>query len=153
MKKLILSAIVFISAIAAFSQTRIAHLKTAEEKLNEEYCSGLFNTADGTYFDMLNDNAALSAKGYLNILDWLHGRVAGLQVYTTRNNDRIPYIRNSRAGIYVDEIPVSADFLNSLSVNDIAMIKIIKGPFAGGFNSPGGVIAIYTVGTDDDEEE
>jgi TonB-dependent Receptor Plug Domain len=153
MKKLILSAIVFMSAIAAFSQTRIARNKTAGEKLNEEYCSGMFKTTEGTYFDMLNDNAALSAKGYFNVLDWLQGRVAGLQVYTTRNNDRIPYIRNSRAGIYVDEIPVSADFLNSLSVNDIAMIKIIKGPFAGGFNSPGGVIAIYTVGTDDDEEE
>jgi TonB-dependent Receptor Plug Domain len=153
MKKLILSVAVLISAIAAFSQTRIAHLKTAEEKLNEEYCSGLFNTTEGTYFDMLNDNAAVSAKGYFNILDWLQGRVTGLQVYTTRNNDRIPYIRNSRAGIYVDEIPVSADFLNSLSVTDIAMIKIIKGPFAGGYNSPGGVIAIYTVGTDDDEEE
>jgi TonB-dependent Receptor Plug Domain len=153
MKKLLLSAIVFISAIAAFSQTRIARNKTTEEKLNEEYCSGMFSTTEGTYFDMLNDKAAVSANGYFNILDWLQGRVAGLQVYTTRNNDCIPYIRNSRAGIYVDEIPVSADFLNSLSVNDIAMIKIIKGPFAGGFNSPGGVIAIYTVGTDDEEEE
>jgi outer membrane receptor protein involved in Fe transport len=76
-----------------------------------------------------------------------------MQVYTTRNNGRIPFIRNSRAGIYVDEILMDADFLNSLPVTDIAMIKIIKGPFAGGFNSPGGVIAIYTVGTDDEEEE
>jgi outer membrane receptor protein involved in Fe transport len=95
----------------------------------------------------------MSTRGYLNILDWLQGRVAGLQVYTARNNDRIPYIRNSRAGIYVDEIYRDADFLNSLPVTDIAMIKIIKGPFAGGFNSPGGVIAIYTIGTDDEGEE
>jgi hypothetical protein len=152
MKKTLLSRLVLISSIAAFSQKRIAHTKTAEEKLNEQYCSGLFKTQDGTYFDMLSDNAATSARGYLNILDWLQGRVAGLQVYTTRNNDLIPYIRNSRAGIYVDEILVSPDFLNSLSITDIAMIKIIKGPFAGGFNSPGGVIAIYTAGTDEDEE-
>jgi hypothetical protein len=153
MKKLILSAIILISIITAFSQKRTAHIKTAEENLNEKYCSGLFKTPEGTYFDMLNDNATVSAGGYLNILDWLQGRVAGLQIYTARNNDRIPFIRNSRAGIYVDEILVSADFLNSFSVTDIAMIKIIKGPFAGGFNSPGGVIAIYTISTDDEGEE
>jgi hypothetical protein len=152
MKKLILSALILISTIAAFSQTRIARAKTKEELLNEQYCSGLFNTRDGTYFDLLNDNATLSAKGYSNVLDWLEGRVAGLQVYTTRMNARIPYIRNSRAGIYVDEMQVSPEFLNSLSVNDIAMIKIIKGPFAGGFNSPGGVIAIYTIRGEDEEE-
>jgi hypothetical protein len=152
MKKLFISALVLISSLAVFSQKRVAHIKTAGEILNDQYCSGLFKTNEGTYFDMLNDNAALSARGYLNILDWLQGRVAGLQVYTARNNDRIPYIRNSRAGIYVDEIYRDADFLNSLPVTDIAMIKIIKGPFAGGFNSPGGVIAIYTIGTDDEDE-
>jgi hypothetical protein len=150
MKKLVLFALVIIMSIAAFSQTRIARVKTKEERLNEQYCSGLFKTYDGTYFDLLNDNTTLSAKGYLNILDWLDGRVAGLQVYTARNNERLPFIRNSRAGIYVDEIAVSADFLNSLSVNDIAMIKIIKGPFAGAGNSPGGVIAIYTASGEDE---
>ena len=153
MKKLLLSAMVLLISIASFSQTRIARVKTREELLNEQYCSGLFKTYDGTYFDLVNDNATISAKGYNNILDWLEGRVAGLQVYKARNNERIPFIRNSRAGIYVDEMAVSPDFLNSLSVNDIAMIKIIKGPFAGAINSPGGVIAIYTVGGDDEEEE
>jgi hypothetical protein len=153
MKKLLLFTFVLVSSIAAFSQKRTAPFKTAGEKLNEEYCSGLFSTSEGTYFDMLNDNQALSARGYLNILDWLQGRVAGLQVYTTRNNDRIPFIRNSRAGIYIDEVLRDPGALSSLPVTDIAMIKIIKGPFAGGFNSPGGVIAIYTIGTDDESEE
>jgi hypothetical protein len=153
MKKLLLSAMVLLISIASFSQTRIARVKTREELLNEQYCSGLFKTYDGTYFDLVNDNTTISAKGYHNILDWLEGRVAGLQVYAARNNERIPLIRNSRAGIFVDEIAVSPEFLNSLSVNDIAMIKIIKGPFAGAINSPGGVIAIYTVQGDDEEEE
>ena len=95
----------------------------------------------------------MSAQGYRNILEWLEGRVAGLQVYRARNNDRIPFIRNSRAGIFVDEMQVSADFLNLLSTSDIAMIKIIKGPFAGASNSPGGVIAIYTIQAEEGEEE
>jgi hypothetical protein len=32
------------------------------------------------------------------------------------------------------------------------MIKIIKGPFAGAINSPGGAIAIYTIQGDEEEE-
>ena len=151
MKKLLLSAILLISSIAAFSQTRIARIKTKEELLNEQYCTGLFNTPEGTYFDMLNDNAAASASGYHNILDWLQGRVAGLQVYSSRYYELIPFIRNSPASIYVDEILMSPDYLNSLPVTDIAMIKIIKAPSAG-FGGPGGVIAIYTIDTDDEDE-
>jgi hypothetical protein len=155
MKKFLLSAFVLIllNSTAAFSQRRIALAKSPEERLNEEYCNGMFKTNDGTYFDLLNDNSTISAKGYLNIMDWLQGRVAGLQIYTNRQGDRIPYIRNSRAGIYVDEIMVTPDFLNLLPVTDIAMIKIIKGPFAGGFGGPGGAIAIYTIKGEDEEDE
>ena len=150
MKKIGLILLVCISTFTAFGQKRIAP-KSPEEKLNEEYCSGLFKMEDGVIFDLLSDNT--SANSYYNILDWLNGRVAGLQVYTLRNGVRMPVIRNQRTSIYVDEIPVSADFLTALSVNDIAMIKIIKGPFAGGFNSSGGAIAIYTVRGDDDEDD
>ena len=153
MKKLVALAFVSIITVAAFSQKRVARVKTKEEVLNEQYCNGLFKTYEGTYFDLVNDNATVSAQGYRNILEWLEGRVAGLQVYRARNNERIPFIRNSRAGIYVDEMQVSADFLNLLSTSDIAMIKIIKGPFAGASNSPGGVIAIYTIQAEEGEEE
>ena len=153
MKKLILSTVILLITFASFSQTRLARVKTKEELLNEQYCSGLFRTYEGTYFDLVNDNSTISAKGYNNILDWLEGRVSGLQVYVTRNNERIPFIRNSRASVFVDEVQVSFDFLSSLSVNDIAMIKIIKGPFAGAINSPGGVIAIYSANGDEEEED
>src|SRR5258706_15154872 len=117
MKKLILSSIILLITTTSFSQIKVARVKTKAELLNEKYCSGLFKTFEGTYFDLVNDDVSLSAKGYNNILDWLEGRVAGLQIYTARNNERIPFIRNSRAGIFVDELAVSPDFLNSLSVN------------------------------------
>lgn len=153
MKKLLLVVSILTATLAVSAQKRVAPVKTAEQKLNEQYCSGLFKTTEGTYFDMLDSRNSNTVGGYLNILDWLQGRVAGLQVYRTRYNDRVPLLRNSRAGIYVDELYRDADYLNSLPVTDIAMIKIIKGPFAGGFNSPGGVIAIYTIGTEEEEEE
>lgn len=153
MKKIVLAIGLALLTLPVFSQTKLHQPPSKDQLLNEQYCNGLFKTQEGTYFDLLNDNSNLSAKSYINILDWLNGRVAGLQVYPGRGNSRIPYIRNSRAGIYVDEVPVTADYLNSLSVNDIAMIKVIKGPFAGAIDSPGGVIAIYTDRGDDEDDE
>jgi TonB-dependent Receptor Plug Domain len=153
MKKLFLIIIVAIFSIAAFSQQRLARVKTKEELLNEEYCSALFNTQQADYFDLLDDKANTSAIAYLNILDWLQGRVAGLQIYTTKNNLHIPFIRNQRTAVYVNEIRMDYDYLNMLPVADIAMIKVIKGPFAGGWGGAGGAIAIYTIRGDGDSGE
>lgn len=123
-----------------------------KEKLNNEYCTGLFKTHDGTIIDLVNENE--SAKSYLNVLEWLQGRVAGLQIYYTRYGMPVPFIRNMRASIFVDEVPMDAGYLNDLPVSDIAMIKIIKQPFVGAIgNGPGGVIAIYTLKGDDEEDD
>lgn len=151
MKKLILLVMILSFSFNAFSQKRLAVIRTKEDVLNETYCSGLFSTLHADYFDLLDDRTTASSSAYLNVLDWFQGRVAGLQVYTTRNNIRIPFIRNQRAGVFVDEMWVSYDYLNMLPVTDIAMIKIIKGPFLGGRGSAGGAIAIYTIGGEDDE--
>jgi hypothetical protein len=118
--------------------------------LNEQYATGMFKSTDGTIFDIQSENVG----AYFNILDWLEGRVAGLQVFISRSGIRVPVIRGSAATIYVDEMRMDASFLNLLSVNDIAMIKVIKGPFAGAIgNGGGGTIAIYTIKADDEEEE
>jgi len=125
---------------------------STEEKLNNEYCSGLFKTHEGAIIDLANDNE--TAKSYLNVLEWLQGRVAGLQIYYTRSGTPVPFIRNTRASIFVDEIPVDAGYINNLPVADIAMIKIIKRPFVGAVgNGGGGVIAIYTLKGDDDGDD
>ncbi|HEY2721332.1 MAG TPA: hypothetical protein VGI82_06390 [Chitinophagaceae bacterium] len=121
-----------------------------KEKLNNEYCSGLFKSYDGIIFDLTNENE--SALNYLNILNWLDGRVPGLQIYYTRDKIPVPFIRNTRASIFVDEEQVDPSVLNNLTTADIAMIKIIKEPFVGAIgNGGGGVIAIYTIKGDDDD--
>ncbi|HMU47136.1 MAG TPA: hypothetical protein PKC72_12265 [Chitinophagaceae bacterium] len=122
--------------------------KTTEDKLNDEYCSGLFKTTDGTILDVAS---SISAGSYLNILDWMDGRVAGLQVYTVGSGIRVPVIRGSVPGIYLDEMPVSLNYLSMINTNDIAIVKVIKTPFYGGFNGGGGAIAIYTLGTEEDD--
>ena len=152
MKKVFLFILVFSFCVAAFGQVRIAPQKTKDEILNETYCTGLFSTLDAVYFDLLDDKVSGTVVGYQNVLDWLQGRVAGLNVYSSKYNRRIPFIRNQRAGVFVDEIPVDYDYLSMLPVTDIAMIKVIKGPFAHPLAGPGGTIAIYTVRGVDEEE-
>lgn len=114
---------------------------SAAEKLNRAYCSPLFRYTDGTILDIENDP---SVNGYFNILDWLSGRVAGLQIISGDNGMRIPLIRGNVPAIFVDEMPVSIGYLNTLPVPDIAMIKVIKTPFYGGFRAAAGAIAVYT---------
>ena len=148
MKKIFLIAAVFTTTLAAMAQTQVRNYKSPKEILNDRYASGLFKNAEGTIFDIENENV----QSYFNILDWLQGRVAGLQVYVSRSGIRVPVIRGSVATIYVDEIRMDASFLNSLSVNDIGMIKVIKGPFVGAIgNGGGGTIAIYTIRADEEE--
>jgi hypothetical protein len=155
MKKIItaVAAVLLVLTVSAQYKNAGRQPKSIEDKLNEMYATGLFKTTDGTILDVASTT---SARGYINILDWLQGRVAGLQVYTSRSGVPIPYIRGGVPGIYVDEMLVSASYLNLLNVNDIAMVKVIKTPFYGGFNGGNGAIAIYTLGgeeEDDDEEQ
>jgi hypothetical protein len=148
MKKILFIAALFTITLATVAQTQVRNSKSPKEILNDQYTSGLFKNAEGTIFDIENENV----QSYFNILDWLQGRVAGLQVFTSWSGIRVPVIRGSVATIYVDEMRMDASFLNSLSVNDIGMIKVIKGPFAGAIgNGGGGTIAIYTIRADEEE--
>ena len=148
MKNLFIAAALVFSGFATTAQQSISY-KSLDQKLNDTYCSGLFKSTDGTILDLVSNPAA---GAYMNILDWLQGRVAGLQVFITRNGTKIPYIRSQQTSVFVDEIPVSPGYLESLSSNDIAMIKVIKTPFMGSFNGSGGAIAIYTIRGDEEEE-
>ena len=150
MKKILLITALFTIGFSTVAQINLSKSsRSYKEILNEQYASGLFKNAEGTIINVENEHV----QGYLNILDWLNGRVAGLQIYLTRSGIRVPVIRGSAGTIFVDEMRMDPSYLNFLSVNDIAMIKVIKGPFAGAIgNGGGGTIAIYTLRADDDEE-
>src|SRR5690349_4707332 len=99
MKRIFLVVELIITPTAAIFKTQVSK-KSRNEVLNDQYTSGLFSTADGTIFDIENENV----QAYFNILDWLEGRVAGLQVFVTRSGLRVPVIRGSVAAIFVDEM-------------------------------------------------
>jgi len=153
MKKIALLVCASVLSFTVFAQSYPGNTSiSTQEKLNNEYCSGLFKSHEGAIIDLANENE--TAKSYLNVLEWLQGRVAGLQIYYTRSGTPVPFIRNTRASIFVDEIPVDAGYITNLPVADIAMIKIIKQPFIGTVsNGGGGVVAIYTLKDDDDGDD
>jgi hypothetical protein len=143
MKKLLpVFVLTLMTTIASAQVYRAAVYHTRfEDALNSRFCKGLFESTHGTILDIRSET---SVNGYQNILNWMQGRIAGLQVYNNKAN--IPYavIRGGMPGVFIDEMPVDYSLLNTLNVHDIAIIKVIKTPFLGGFNGGHGAIAIYT---------
>ena len=127
---------------AKFMQEVIVRTKAkkATEELDKKLSSELFSVSNAIIFDFINDDYT-SAAGYGNILIWMQGRVPGYSI-SMNGNVIQPMIRDRPAQIFVDELPVEPEFLNMLATNVIAMIKVIKGSFAG--TGSDGAIAIYT---------
>lgn len=118
-----------------------ARKKDKTKELNEKLSSPLFRSMNENVFDFVNDNN--SAQGYINILQWLQGRVAGLTIESSMGN-YIPKLRGANINIYLDEMRVDASQVSSIPISDIALVKIIKDYFAGGSGGGNGAIAIYT---------
>lgn len=123
--------------------------KTPTQILDEKYSSGLFSGGDSYQFDLINDPFTSSA---LNIFTYLQGKVAGLQINTSGANPSMQW-RGGSPQLFLDQTPVEPGFVSSLSVNDIAYIKVFRPPFMGGFNSANGAIAIYTRRGNDSKPE
>lgn len=122
---------------------------TPEEKLNKTYCTGIFQSTPGTILDVAGQPGAGS---YRNILDWMAGRVPGLNVINTPSG-RVPLIRGAVPAIFLDESQVTPSLLGSINTANIAIVKVIRTPFPAGYNGINGAIAIYSMGTENDEED
>src|SRR6218665_430354 len=114
--------------------------KSPVQILDEKYASGLFSGGDGYQFDMLNDPFAKSA---IDIFPYLQGKVAGLQISGSGANTSLNW-RGGSPALYLDEITSDVSMLSSISLQDVAYIKVFRPPFMGGFNGGNGAIAIYT---------
>lgn len=118
-----------------------AQKKDLTKKLNNELSSPLFRSGNETVFDLVNENQ--SAQGSQNILQYLQGRVAGLQIQMQGGS----YTATNRGGameFFLDEMRVDASQISNIPVSNIAMVKVIKGNFAGSFGGGNGAVAIYT---------
>lgn len=110
------------------------------QKLNETLSSPLFKSANEMVFDFVNDN---NGAGAINILQWLQGRVPGLQI-SSQGANATATMRGGPVELFLDEMRADASLISSISVSDVAMIKVIRGMFSGSSGGGNGAIIIYT---------
>lgn len=121
-----------------------AQQKTKEQKLEEQYVSGMFG-GDGRIFDIGDDPVAQSS---MNLFQYLQGRVAGLQISGASNMGSMPTLtwRGSQVGLFLNEIQqMDPGAIMSIPMSDVAMVKVFSPPFFGGGGAgAGGAVAVYT---------
>jgi hypothetical protein len=149
MKNLLLIWMFAITSATVAAQTYRMPLSPIEQ-LEKEYCSPLFSAAEGTTISLMDENNENSVMAHQNILTWLQGRVAGLRVYQIRAI-RVPFLRNTPATIFLDEMRVDASVLEFIPVADIALVKVIRNPFVLGGSAS--AIAVYTKKGEEEEGE
>ncbi|MDP4130062.1 MAG: hypothetical protein Q8939_07860 [Bacteroidota bacterium] len=121
--------------------TVTGRVKSDAEKLDETYTSGMFSGGDANTFSLLNDP---TANAYLDIFNYLQGKVAGLQISTVGPTPSLSW-RGGTPSLYLNEMQVDAEQLKSTPVSDVAMVKVFRPGSGVGFGGgAGGVIAVYT---------
>ncbi|WP_447642454.1 MULTISPECIES: hypothetical protein [Chitinophagaceae] len=116
--------------------------KSPLQVMDEKYTSGMFSGGSGTSFDLVNDMTAASS---MNILQYLQGRVAGLQINNPMSPSPSLQWRGGTPQVYLNEMPVDIQTIINMPVTDMAYVKTMPPPFMGGFGGgSGGAIAIYT---------
>lgn len=117
-----------------------ADKKNKTQKLNETLSSPMFKSPNEMVFDFVNENNGLGAT---NILQWLQGRVPGLQISSTGANASAT-MRGGRVEMFIDEMRTDPSQVSMISVAEIAMVKVIRGAFSGSSGGGNGAIVIYT---------
>jgi hypothetical protein len=113
--------------------------KTAKDKMEEKYVSGLF-AGDARSFDLINDPFA---AGAMNIFQYLQGKVAGLQITSGAGTPSLSW-RGGTPALYLNEMQTDANLLASTPVSDIAYVKVFRPGESVASGGGNGVIAIYT---------
>lgn len=109
-----------------------------KEELDKQLSTGMFSSMNSTIFDFVNEDQHIAGSN--NIFDWLQGRAAGLTFQRNNSGVNVPYIRNQQAKLYLDETPTDPSMIANLPVNNIAMVKILKGA-----GLIGDAVLIYTM--------
>ncbi|ASZ12072.1 hypothetical protein KTO58_14385 [Chitinophaga pendula] len=109
------------------------------ESIDKKYTSGLFSGGDGYTFDLTKENPTA-----FNIFQYLQSKVAGLNITGNLSSPNLSW-RGGAPTLYLNEMRVETDMLSTIPVSDVAMIKVFRPPFMGGFGGgANGAIAVYT---------
>jgi hypothetical protein len=115
--------------------------KTREQEIENKYVSGLFQTGNSRSFNIMDDPISVS---FMNVLNYLQGRVAGLEISGSGSAYQI-FRRGEVPALFLDEMPVEVETLTSIAMSEIAYVKVMDPPFIGSAgNGVGGAISVYT---------
>jgi hypothetical protein len=123
------------------SVTVTARQKSKKQLLDEQYTSGFFAAGDAYTFDLSDD---MTAQGALSILNYLQGKVAGLQITGVGPQAQMSW-RGSVPSLFLNEMSSDVSLIQNLNMADVAYIKVFRPPFFGAQGGgSGGAIAVYT---------
>jgi hypothetical protein len=116
--------------------------KSKREKFENENVSALFSSDNAKTIDFYEND---ELKNYTDIFSYLTANIAGMTTINDSETGRqFLYWRNEKVNIFVDEF-FDSDFSgNSISVQDIEMVKIFSPGSRLGIDGFGGSLAIYT---------
>jgi hypothetical protein len=116
--------------------------KSKREKFENENVSGLFASDNAKTIDFYESD---ELKNYTDIFSYLTANIAGITAANDPETGRqFLYWRNEKVNIFVDEFMDSEFSGNSISVQDIEMVKIYSPGARLGLDGFGGSVAIYT---------
>ncbi|MEA3425747.1 MAG: hypothetical protein U9R46_05840 [Bacteroidota bacterium] len=123
-------------------------VKTRLQEMDEKYTrSGLFQGGQSRDFNIVDDQTAFASP---SAFAYLQSRVAGLQINDAYSTNPSATWRRQSVSYFLDEIPTDASMLASISMSNIAYIKVFDPPFFGATGGgAGGAIAVYTRKGDD----
>lgn len=121
--------------------TVTARVKSKAEKMDEEYTSGLFRGQNDYTFITEDD---ISANGAMTVLQYLQGKVAGLQITGFGTNMNMSW-RGGTPTLFLNEMQSDINMIQNTPMTDVAMVKVFRPPFMGApGGGSGGAIAVYT---------
>jgi hypothetical protein len=119
-----------------------ARTKSLQQQMEEQYTSGFFAGGDGYTFITADDPLAASS---MSVLQYLQGKVAGLQISTSGPTGGSLSWRGGTPALFLNEMNADVSLIQNTSMSDVAMIKVYRPPFMGApGGGAGGAVAIYT---------
>lgn len=132
--------------IKYLSEVIVVSKKTkTTEMYDEKYASGLFMGDEGRIYDVVNDLTATSA----DVLEYVQAKVPNLFIKYDNKGGISVVMRNTPVQFYIDQAAIDVDIVRSISMADIAIIKVLPPNFIGNPGGNGAAIAIYTRKGDD----
>ena len=115
--------------------------KPKEDVIEKQYATGMFSGGDAFVFDVMNDPVAQNG---FDIFNYLQSRVPGLQISRNGVNVGMSW-RGATPDLFLDQMPSQVNVLQTVTMQDIAMVKVFRPPFFGSIGGGGGgAIAVYT---------